>query len=62
MEARVPQIGGPLSPAAATLPSRRAFSKSDAKDFAIKVHRKLTENGVTKGDKTWTGKIPRDFQ
>jgi putative CocE/NonD family hydrolase len=36
--------------------------ESDAKDFAIKVHRKLTENGIQKGEKTWTGKIPRDFQ
>jgi hypothetical protein len=36
--------------------------ESDAKDFAIKVHGKLTENGATKCEKTWAEKIPRDFQ
>jgi hypothetical protein len=54
-------IQGPLSPAAATLPSHRAFSKSDAKDFAIEVHRKLTENGIPKGEKNLDRKNPAGF-
>jgi len=36
--------------------------ESDAKDFSINVHRKLSENGAIKGDKSWSRKIPRDFQ
>ena len=36
--------------------------ESDAKDFAIETHRKLTENGEIKGEKSWKRKIPRDFQ
>ena len=36
--------------------------ESDAKDFAISVHRKLSENGAIKGEKRWSRKIPRDFQ
>jgi len=36
--------------------------ESDVKDFTISVSRKLSENGATKGEKTWNRKIPRDFQ
>jgi len=36
--------------------------ESDAKDFTISTHRKLTENGEVKGEKSWNRKIPRDFQ
>lgn len=36
--------------------------ESDATDFDITVHRKITENDVVKGDKTYRRKIPRDFQ
>ncbi len=36
--------------------------ESDAKDFHITVHRTISEDGVVKGDKTWKGKIARDFQ
>ncbi len=36
--------------------------ESDAKDFHIKTHRTISENGVVKGDKTFTRTIPRDFQ
>ncbi len=36
--------------------------ESDAKDFAISVHRKISENGKVRGNKSWNRKIPRDFQ
>jgi hypothetical protein len=36
--------------------------ESDAKDFAISVHRKLIQDGAIKGEKSWSRKIPRDFQ
>ena len=36
--------------------------ESDAKDFAISVHRKLIQDGAIKGEKNWSRKIPRDFQ
>jgi predicted acyl esterase len=36
--------------------------ESDANDFAISVHRKLSEDGKIRGEKTWSRKIPRDFQ
>lgn len=36
--------------------------ESDTKTFKIKVHRTISENGVVKGDKTFSRTIPRDFQ
>lgn len=36
--------------------------ESDAKNFAVTVHRTISEDGVAKGDKTFTRTIPRDFQ
>ncbi len=37
--------------------------ESDATDFDIAVHRKITENGVgSEGEKIYRRKIPRDFQ
>lgn len=36
--------------------------ESDTKTFNIKVHRTISENGVVKGDKTFSRTIPRDFQ
>ena len=36
--------------------------ESDATNFTINVHRSISENGVNKGNKSFTRTIPRDFQ